>query len=96
MSYELDCGGHAVSFLGTTSDWGDFLAWVGTLPDADYPDLIHLANFGEAAGADVIRAQVRHAYGTVPPEAPGVGLTARHLFELLAGVDPEVTVRVIN
>jgi hypothetical protein len=76
-------GDHVASNTG----WAQFIRWAGRLPEADYPELLYLAHYGEVFPEDAIaqlEKDVVRALGEKPGKpAPAVQSVARRLLAAL-------------
>lgn len=94
MSYEIIIGDPNAPdesyFLGTTSDWSDFLAWVADLPGDGFAALKSFAASSATDTGTEVARQIGQALQEHPPGVIGVEKTASEvadtLFDLPAGI----------
>lgn len=91
MSLYLNDENEGQAPLASNQGWGDFSAWVGTLPVADAPDLIQLVEHGWSEKVTELRAQLAEALRTAPPSRDVRSVAATLLEEL-----PGATVLIVS
>ena len=70
--------------LATVRGWGDFCRWADGLSAEDYPELIHLVEYGWSQHLAELAKQLAAALDAAAP-TEDVGHTARGLLHALTG-----------
>jgi hypothetical protein len=84
MTYYLFVGGKEQRPLATTTGWYDFKQWAAGLNAIDYPQLIHLVDWGWAQQLDQLMRELKMAIIASPPMLASVDATLRSLMDSVA------------
>lgn len=84
MGYSLQIGPDRVEDLASLAGYGEFIDWVGALPEAEAPALYHLCRYGWEEDLDGLREQLSKNAKAHPPKKADVASTVKHFADLLA------------
>ena len=95
MAYQIVIGGTDWHEFSTTKGLGDFIRWVDSLNVSDYPNLVHLSEYGWTNDLENLEHEINSAIELHPP-VPPVYKTVMGLLTNLSQRENSETITISN